>query len=227
LKELKKAKTKKPYILLSAAMSIDGKIATKAGDPEFSDDEDWKEVHSLRTQVDAILVGKNTILQDNPKLHIKYHEHKGYTRIVIDSNLSIPIDSNVIKFKPEIYPTIICVKENISRDKIESFEVKGVKIIKAGKGEQVDIKLLMPLLYEAGIKSILLEGGGTLNWSFVKEKLVDEIRITIAPWLVGGKDAVSLVDGEGFEKIIEAPRFKLIGVANRDDYVIIRYKKRE
>ncbi|MFX0028197.1 MAG: RibD family protein, partial [Candidatus Hermodarchaeota archaeon] len=111
-----------PYIILSAAMTIDGKIASRSGDPELSDEEDWKEIHKLRSQVDAIMVGKGTILKDNPKLHIKFFDHKGYYRIVIDSTLSIPIESNVISFQPEIYQTIICTTENVPINKIRRFE---------------------------------------------------------------------------------------------------------
>ncbi len=217
----------KPYIILSAAMTIDGKIASRAGDPRLSDEEDWKEVHKLRAEIDAIMVGKGTIIKDNPKLHIKYHEHDGYYRIVVDSNLSIPIDSNVISFQPEIYPTIICTTENAPNEKIKMFEAKNVKIIKFGSGPQVDIVNLMPILYNEGIKSILLEGGGTLNWSFIRNNLIDEIRLTIAPWIIGGKEAVSLVEGEGFAKMVEGPRFKLIEVNNRDNYVVLKYKKRD
>ena len=215
----------KPYIILSAAMTIDGKIASKAGDPDLSDEQDWKEVHKLRTQVDAIMVGKGTILKDNPKLHIKYYENKGYYRIVVDSNLSIPIDSKVIDFQPETYPTIICTTENAPTEKIKEFEAKNIKIIKSGIGSQVDIVKLILQLYDLDIKSILLEGGGTLNWSFIKNNLVDEMRITIAPWIVGGRDAISLVEGKGFEKMVQAPRFKLTEVVNRDNYVILKYKK--
>ncbi len=215
----------KPYIILSAAMTIDGKIASKTGDPELSDEQDWKEVHKLRTQVDAIMVGKGTILKDNPKLHIKFYEHKGFYRIVVDSNLSIPIDSKVIDFQPESYPTIICTTENAPTEKIKEFEAKNIKLIQSGKGEKVDIIKLMPFLYDLEIKTILLEGGGTLNWSFIKNNLVDEMRITIAPWIVGGRDALSLVEGKGFEKMVQAPRFNLIEVLNRNNYVILKYKK--
>ncbi|MFX1321521.1 MAG: 2,5-diamino-6-(ribosylamino)-4(3H)-pyrimidinone 5'-phosphate reductase [Promethearchaeota archaeon] len=215
----------KPYVILSVAMTIDGKIASKAGDPNLSDEEDWKEVHKLRTQVDGIIVGKNTILRDNPKLHIKFFEHNGYYRIVVDSNLSIPIDSNVIIFKPNIYPTIICTTENASLERIKDFESKGVKILKSGKGKRVNISSFMPLLYNLGIQKLLLEGGGTLNWSFIENDLIDEIRLTIAPWIVGGKDAISLVEGEGFEKMIQAPRFKLLNINNRDNYVVLNYKR--
>jgi len=216
----------KPYIILSAAMTIDGKIASKTGDPELSDEQDWREVHKLRSTVDAIMVGKGTILKDNPKLHIKYFDHKGYYRIVVDSNLSLPIDSNVINFQPQIYPTIICTTEIMSAENVNDFESKNVKILKAGKGKKVDLKKLMLILLNMGIKSILLEGGGTLNWSFIDLDLIDEMRLTIAPWIIGGKEAISLVEGEGFEKMTEGRKFKLIDVNNRDNYVILKYIRR-
>jgi len=217
---------RKPHVILSAAMTIDGKIASKTGDPELSNEQDWREVHELRSQVDAIMVGKGTILKDDPKLHIKFYEHEGYHRIVLDSNLAIAIDSQVISYQPEMYPTIICTTENASDEKIKDFESKNVKVIKAGTGEQVDVEIMLHLLYEKGIKSILLEGGGTLNWSFVKNNLIDEIRLTIAPWIVGGQDSTSLVEGEGFEKMIQGPRYELVDVNHRDNYVILKYKRR-
>ena len=217
---------KKPYIILSAAMTIDGKIASKSGDSELSDEVDWREVHKLRTQMDAIMVGKGTILKDNPKLHIKYFKHKGYYRIVVDSKLTIPLDSNVIAYQPEIYPTIICTTENAPLDKIKKFEAKNVKIIKSGNGDHVELKKLMLILSKMGIKSILLEGGGNLNWSFVKYDLIDEIRLSIAPWIIGGKDAISLVEGTGFDKMNQGRKFKLMEAFNRDNYVILKYVKR-
>ena len=214
----------KPYVILSAAMTIDGKIASRAGDPEISDEKDWKEVHKLRTQVDAIMVGKGTILKDDPKLHIKFYKHKGYYRIVVDSNLNIPINSKVIEFQPETYSTIICTTENVNENKIKEFKAKNVRIIQAGMDKRVNLIKVMPQLYRLGIKSILLEGGGTLNWSFIKCQLIDEVRLTIAPWIIGGKNAISLVEGEGFEKMVQGPRFKLEEVRKRDNYVILRYK---
>ena len=215
----------RPYVILSAAMTIDGKIASKTGDPDISDEDDWKSVHKLRTEVDAIMVGKGSIIVDNPKLHIKYYDHKGYYRVVLDSNLSIPIESNVVTFKPEIYPTIIVTTENAPLEKIMEFESKNVEIIKSGKGHRVDVVELMSILYNKGIKRILLEGGGNLNWSFIKNNLIDEIRIAIAPWMVGGKDAVSLVEGSGYAKMLESPRYYLSDVSSRNNYVTLNYKK--
>ena len=206
-------------------MSIDGKIASKTGDPELSDEEDWKEVHKLRAQVDAIMVGKGTILKDNPKLHIKFHEHSGYYRIVLDSNLTIPLDSNVISFQPETYPTIICATENVSFDQIKKYEENEIKVIQAGKSDKVDLRKLMPLLKNLDIDTILLEGGGNLNWGFIENDLVDEIRLTVAPWIVGGKGATSLVEGIGFDKMKDAPKFKLLEVSNRNNFVVLKYKR--
>ena len=217
--------SKRPYIILSAAMTIDGKIASKTGDPEISDEEDWMAVHKLRTEVDAIMIGKCSIISDNPKLHIKFYDHKSYYRIVLDSTLSIPIESNVVRYKPEIYPTIIATTENASVERIREFESNNIEIIKSGTGSRVDIIKLMPILYQKGIRRVLLEGGGNLNWSFIRENIVDEIRIFIAPWMVGGKDAVSLVEGEGFAKMIESPRYSLINVTSRNNYVILKYRK--
>ncbi len=217
----------KPYIILSSAMTIDGKIASKTGDPDLSDTEDWREVHKLRTQVDGIMVGKGTILKDNPKLHIKFHEHQGYLRIVVDSNLTIPIDSNVISFQPETYPTIICATENVSFDQIKKYEANEIKVILAGKDDKVDLRKLMSLLKNLNINIILLEGGGNLNWGFIENDLVNEIRLTVAPWIVGGKEATSLVEGRGFETMKEAPKFKLLEIKNRDNYVILKYKREQ
>jgi 2,5-diamino-6-(ribosylamino)-4(3H)-pyrimidinone 5'-phosphate reductase len=218
---------KKPYIILSGAMSIDGKIASKSGDSELSDEEDWKEVHKLRAQVDAIMVGKGTILKDNPKLHIKFHEHSGYYRIVVDSNLTIPLDSNVISFQPETYPTVICATENVPFARIKKYKDKEVKVLLAGKSERVDLKKLMSLLKNLNINIILLEGGGNLNWGFIENDLVDEIRLSVAPWIVGGKKATSLVEGRGFETMKEAPKFKLLEIKNRDNYIILKYKRKQ
>lgn len=206
-------------------MTIDGKIASRDGDSELSDEEDWKDVHELRTQVDAILVGKGTIINDDPKLHIKFFPHEGYYRVVLDSNLSIPINAKVITYQCERYPTIMCTTEKVPNERVREFENLKIKVIKSGKGNRVDIVNLMPKLFQLGIKKILLEGGGTLNWSFFKEGLIDEIRLAIAPWIIGGQTAISLVEGEGFRIMSEGPRFKLIDIFPRNNYAILIYRR--
>ncbi|MFX0023203.1 MAG: dihydrofolate reductase family protein [Candidatus Hermodarchaeota archaeon] len=215
----------RPYIILSSAMTIDGKITSKSGDSDISDEQDWREVHKLRTEVDGIVVGKNTIIKDNPKLHIKFYEHNGYYRIIFDSDLSIPLESNVITFQPNLYPTIICTTEYALSERVMNFKSRGVKIIKTSGSKKVDILQIMPKLYNMGIHKLLLEGGGTLNWVFIKNNLIDEIRLTIAPWMVGGKEAINLVEGDGFETMIQAPRFELLEILNRNNYLVLKYKK--
>jgi 2,5-diamino-6-(ribosylamino)-4(3H)-pyrimidinone 5'-phosphate reductase len=133
----------------------------------------------------------------------------------------------VIEFQPNIYRTIICTTENVNENKINEFKTKNVTIIKVGSGQRVDLVTLMPILYKFDIKTILLEGGGNLNWSFIKNELIDEIRLTIAPWVIGGKNAISLVEGEGFEKMFQGPRFKLEEINSRDNYVLLKYKKKD
>ena len=155
--------SEKPYVILSAAMTIDGKIASKTGDSDLSDKKDWRDVHKLRASVDAIMVGKGTIVKDNPKLHIKYHKHRGYYRIVLDSNLTIPLESNVITFQPEIYPTIICTVENVPSNKVKLYEGKGVRIIQVGDGNRVNIIELLSLLKEFGINLALITGTTNLT----------------------------------------------------------------
>jgi len=90
----------------------------------------------------------------------------------------------------------------------------------------VNLIKLLPILKNLGINTILLEGGGNLNWSFIENNLINEIRLTIAPWIVGGKEATSLVEGIGFEKIVSAPRFELFDVKVRTYYITLRYKRK-
>jgi 2,5-diamino-6-(ribosylamino)-4(3H)-pyrimidinone 5'-phosphate reductase len=226
LKETKSKEKKKPYVLLSCAMTIDGKIATYSGDAELSDEQDWKEVHKLRKEFDAIMVGKQTILNDDPKLHIKYYKPSRLVRVVVDSNFNIPLNSNVINFKPDIYPTIVAVTSHAPKTKIDEAKKKNITIINTGNEKQVNLKRLMLNLYQLDIKKLIIEGGATLNWSMLSQGLVDEIRVSIAPIIVGGKKAISLVEGEGVKKMIDGFKFRLSQVEKREDYVILHYLKK-
>ena len=110
-------------------------------------------------------------------------------------------------------------------DQIKKYEENEIKVILAGKGDKVDLRKLMPLLKSLEIDTILLEGGGNLNWSFIEYDLVDEIRITVAPLIVGGMGATSLVEGIGFNKMGDAPKFKLLKVSHRNNYVVLKYRR--
>ncbi|MBD3228743.1 MAG: 2,5-diamino-6-(ribosylamino)-4(3H)-pyrimidinone 5'-phosphate reductase [Candidatus Lokiarchaeota archaeon] len=210
-------------------MSVDGKIATVTGDVELSSDEDWHRVHRLRSQVDGIMIGINTVLNDDPKLRLKYFTKKSgkLHRIVVDSNLRIPKTSKVLNYKLKTYPTIIATTENAPKSKIERISKishNDITIIKCGTKKRVDLNIMAKKLKDIGIEKYLLEGGGTLNFSMLKNHLVDEIRIAIAPVIVGGSHAITLVEGEGFTEIAKAVHLKLIKKEMFGTNLILYYK---
>ncbi len=212
---------KKPYVILNSAMSLDGKIATRGGDSAFSDEEDWKRVHKLRSQVDAIMVGINTILLDDSKLTSK--EGRSPIRVVVDSKARTPPNARVITVRPEI-ETIIAVTGRAPPENIANLQKKGVKIMICGDGEKVDLEILMEKLYERGIRNLLLEGGGNLNWGMLSKGLVDEIRIAIAPVIVGGKKATTLVEGEGYTKVSEGVKLEQVNSEQVGKCIVLTYK---
>ena len=208
----------RPYVILSAAMSIDGKIASRIGRSNLSSKKDLVRVHRLRKMVDAIVVGKNTINVDNPLLTVRFVKGKNPIRVILDSKGSLSPKSKVIKTAKKI-PTILVVSENASR-KVESFDAKGVQVIRCGKN-RIDLKKLLEILGKKGIKRIVVEGGGTTNWYFFKEKLVDEIVITITPYVLGGTSAVSLVGGTGFGEIPKS--YKLKNIEKMQNEIVLHY----
>ena|SRR5579872_2594329 len=208
----------RPYVILSSAISIDGKIATRTRKSNLSSRKDLVRVHNLRKSVDAIIVGKNTIRVDDPLLTVRYVKGNNPIRVILDSKGSLSTKSNVIKTAKNI-PTILVVSENAPRN-VKKFTAKGVQVIRCGK-KKIDIKKLLKILGKKGIKKIVVEGGGTTNWHFFKEKLVDEIIVTITPYILGGSTAISLVEGVGFEKI--ANSFKLKKIEKIQNEIVLHY----
>ncbi len=189
----------KPYVILSAAMSVDGKIATRKGKSKFSSNKDLARVHRLRGSVDAILVGRNTVSVDNPSLTVRHAKGRNPIRIILDPKATISSSSKIVKTSKKI-PSMAIVSEIAPARRTSLLVKKGLEVIRCGK-IKIDLKKLLSILARRGIRKILIEGGGTTNWYFLKEKLVDEIIITITPYVVGGKEAISLVEGHGFENI--------------------------
>jgi len=213
----------KPYVILSAAISVDGKIATRTGDSKLSSKQDRIRLHKLRSKVDAILVGKNTVLQDNPLLTVRYARGKNPIRIILDSKGSIPEKSRILQTSNEI-PTIIAVSKKISKSNFDKLHKFPVEIIIAGKNS-VNIKLLLKKLSDKKIKTILVEGGGTINWEFIKQNLFDELIITLSPFLIGGNDAISFVQGKGFGKISNSPNLRLKLIKRLKNHLVLNYIK--
>jgi len=213
----------KPYVILSAAISVDGKIATRTGDSKLSSKQDRIRLHKLRSKVDAILVGKNTVLQDNPLLTVRYARGKNPIRIILDSKGSIPEKSRILQTSNEI-STIIAVSKKISKSNFDKLHKFPVEIIIAGKNS-VNIKLLLKKLSDKKIKTILVEGGGTINWEFIKQNLFDELIITLSPFLIGGNDAISFVQGKGFGKISNSPNLRLKLIKRLKNHLVLNYIK--
>ncbi|MDR1820652.1 MAG: 2,5-diamino-6-(ribosylamino)-4(3H)-pyrimidinone 5'-phosphate reductase [Methanobrevibacter sp.] len=220
----------RPYTILNAAMTLDGKIATKNGSSKISNEKDIERVHKLRKELDGIMVGINTVLIDDPKLTAHKLPEKDKSigdmkkinpiRIVVDSNGRTPLDSNVLNSDSE---TIIATSNKILEDKktLSSLREKADVFI-CGE-EYVDLKKLMEYLYIKGIKTLLLEGGSTLNFSMFKEKLIDEVSVCIGPMIVGGSQSKTLVDGEGFEFMENSVQLKIKNSYFLNDCLVLDY----
>ena len=212
----------RPRVIFSAAITLDGKLASRNGDSKLSSKIDKIRVHKLRSKVDAILIGKNTVKIDDPLLSVHNIKKKNPTRIILDSNATISTSSRILKTCSKI-PTVIVVTKKAQKKNLQKLEKFPVQIIVCGNNT-VSIKKLLVVLKKKGIKNILVEGGGTTNWAFVKENLVDEAIITITPYLVGGMTATTLVDGDGFSTITKSIRLKLKNVKKMKNEVILHYQ---
>jgi 2,5-diamino-6-(ribosylamino)-4(3H)-pyrimidinone 5'-phosphate reductase len=200
-------KNKRPYVILNSAMTLDGKIATKTGSSEISGKEDLLRVHELRKDVDAIMVGINTVITDDPRLTIhKIHANKqdNPLRVVVDSKARTPLSSRILNSDA---PTIIAVSDKASSEHVNQLNEKA-EVLTCGK-TSVDLDNLMINLSLKGVETMMLEGGSTLNYSMLMGGLVSEVRVCIAPMIAGGKDAKTLADGPGVNYMKDSLKLKL------------------
>ncbi len=198
---IKYMKTKKPFVILKVAMSLDGKIATSKGDSKYITSKEARTyVHEIRSSVDAVMVGLNTVLNDNPELTVRHVEGKDPLKIVVDSQLKIPKNCNLMKEPSKL---IIATTNKASKKEIIKFEQKGVRIIitKAKKG-MVDLNDLMKQLGKHEIMSIMMEGGSQLNSSAIKDGIVDKVIIFTAPKIIG--NGIGAIGNLGITKINKA-----------------------
>ena len=210
-------------LILSAAISIDGKIATTTGNSQLSSKKDLIRLHKLRSQVDAILIGKKTANKDDPLLTVRYTRGKNPFRIVLDSRGTISLNSQILQTSHQV-KTIVVVSKKITKKNFQKLKKFPVEILVAGENK-VNVKLLINKLRKKKIKTILIEGGGTINWEFIKNNLVDEFIITVTPFILGGKNAISLVQGEGFDKIAKSQKLRLNGFKRLGNDLVLYYSK--
>lgn len=213
---------KKPFIVLKAAMTLDGKIATATGQSKWITNETSRAYgYKLRDIYDGIMVGINTVIEDNPMLTARVDGGKNPIRIVVDSSLKIDINANVVQDKSA--KTIVATTDKADKDKILKLQAQDVDVIVVDKDEndKVDIEKLLDILGQQNICSILVEGGATLSGSFVAKKLVDKVYFFIAPKIVGGKEAKTPVAGIGILNLQEALALKDIQIEKLEEDILI------
>lgn len=218
----------RPYVILNAAMTLDGKIATQTGSSNISGQKDLKRVHELRKECDAIMVGIGTVIADDPRLTVHKIDagpEDNPVRIVVDSKGKTPADARITN--GDAKTIIACAREYKdeieSSQKYETFKRKGVRFFYSGS-TRVDLVSFMSYLHEEGIEKLMLEGGSTLNFSMIKAGLIDEIRICVAPMVVGGANAKTFFDGEGFEQMDDAVKLELTDSYALDKDLILTYR---
>lgn len=196
---------KTPFVIMKAAMSLDGKIATKTGESKWiTGGIAREEVHKLRNEVAGIMVGVNTVIMDDPELTCRIKDGKNPIRIIVDSALRIPKQSNIVNSSSKIRTIIATTDKAMEKDIVE-LKNKGVEILVTNTKEgKVDLKDLMKRLGSLGIDSVLLEGGGELNYSALKSGIVDKVQIYIAPKIIGGSLVKGPVSGEGIQLLRDA-----------------------
>jgi 2,5-diamino-6-(ribosylamino)-4(3H)-pyrimidinone 5'-phosphate reductase len=210
-------------VLLNAAMTLDGKIATSSGDSRMSSDADMRRVHRLRASVDAIMIGLKTLLVDDPKLTVKYAPGRKPYRIIVDSKARTSLSSFVVRTARDI-PTIIAVTSLAAKEKVDMLGRHGVTVMVCGRGPKVSLPILLRRLSKIGIQKVMLEGGGTLNWSMLSNHLVDEISVAITPRIIGGIHATSLVQGKGVALVKNGVKLKLFRIAKYGPDLVLHYK---
>lgn len=213
---------KKPFVVLKAAMTLDGKIATATGQSKWITNETSRAYgYKLRDIYDGIMVGINTVIEDNPMLTARVDGGKNPIRIVVDSSLKIDINANVVQDKSA--KTIVATTDKADKDKILKLQAQDVDVIVVDKDEndKVDIEKLLDILGQQNICSILVEGGATLSGSFVAKKLVDKVYFFIAPKIIGGKEAKTPVAGTGILNLQEALTLKDIQIEKLEEDILI------
>lgn len=207
---LKYISKKIPFVAIKYAMTLDGKIATKDKDSKWITNEKSRAfVHELRNQYMAIMVGSNTVLLDDPHLDTRRNRipSRNPIRIIIDPELTIPLESYVVKTANQ-QQTFIIVSIHVSKDKMKSYEDFGVQFIQM-KTNPLDLKELLIKLGERKIDGVLIEGGSYLLGTAIEQKIVDKAYVFIAPKIVGGQ-GLSPISGQGVSLMKDAYRLEHI-----------------
>ncbi len=220
--------TRIPFVVLKAAMTLDGKIATPEGQSKWITGEMARKiVHRMRGSVDAILTAVGTVKADNPELTVRLGAKKGKRqkvknpiRIVIDPNLEIPLNYKIFNVPPETIVVTRRQKTEARSQKLKTLTDKGVKFIEYD-GERVDLKWLIKRLGETGITSVMIEGGSSLNAYALQDGIVDKVVFFIAPKIIGGKDSIPAIGSKTFRRLEDAFRVHDMKIKRVSDDLMI------
>jgi len=198
-----------PFVTLKVAQTLDGKIATAAGESKWITGPSAREEgHKLRNSSDAILVGINTVLKDDPSLTARVPGGRDPIRIIVDSRLRTPLNAKVITQKSAA-KTVIATVDSMPKDKLVQLLDAGAELLLArGTRGKVDLKSLMKLLGSHGITSLLIEGGAEINASALRAGIVDKVVLFIAPLLMSGTDSLCSIGGASPLKLSQAVRLR-------------------
>lgn len=217
--------SKKPFCIMKTAMTLDGKICTGNGDSKWiTNEKSRRYVHKLRHRVSAVMVGINTVIADDPMLNTRLEDlvSSDSVKVVIDSEGRIPLDCKLLTMKFE-KETIVATTERIAKDKLERLESMGCRtIVSPEKCGRVDLSYVMAELGKLGIDSVLLEGGGSLNFGALREKIVDKVECFVAPLIIGGRDSKTPVEGDGVDYVKDGIKVDDIEISEFDGDILIR-----
>jgi diaminohydroxyphosphoribosylaminopyrimidine deaminase/5-amino-6-(5-phosphoribosylamino)uracil reductase len=203
---IKNVTQKKPYIIMKAGMSLDGKMALSNGVSQWiTGAESRANAQQIRLECDAIAAGIGTILKDDPYLDCRIDRTKKIKKVVFDTHGRLPVDANIFKFSApgDVY---VFVKE-MKASKIKILSKRGVNVIIQDNKGAVDIKAAVDLLYTRGICSLAVEGGGTVHTSFLKQKLYDEARLYVSPIFIGN-DGTAIIGNMNLKDLKNPPGLK-------------------
>lgn len=215
--------TGRPYVILKAAMTLDGQLATSGGESQWISGEPSRElVHRLRNRVDGILTGAGTVLADNPRLTVRLpHSGRNPARIVLDSRLRTAPGARV--FSPEAAGRrLLVTADDALKERTEPFARLGVEIVAVPRdGEHPALEAVMDALGQRGLQCLLVEGGGALNGALLRAGLVDRLMLFVAPLLLGGGDGTPLFAGKGVVHLAEALRLRQMQVSRVGDDLLL------
>jgi diaminohydroxyphosphoribosylaminopyrimidine deaminase/5-amino-6-(5-phosphoribosylamino)uracil reductase len=218
---VKRVETGLPFVTLKAAMSLDGKIATAAGESQWITGEKARAVgHRLRAQHDVILSGIGTVLADDPELTVRLVKGRTPLRVVADSEAQTPPTARLLSADER--PPIIAVTRQAPARRVQRLEQAGATVwTLPARGGQVDLRALMERLVAAGANRVLVEAGGSLNAGVLEAGLVDRVYFFIAPVLIGGAEALTPVEGKGVRALAEAWRLGSVRVRRVGEEMVI------